>query len=83
MLTVNFVEDQEIKQKTEEQLNQLKETLEAKDNQAKGGVERTKTVSYLTGTLMDKSNDWPACSEMREQKRLSPETKALDKTKEA
>ncbi len=37
----------------EEQLNQLKETLEAKEEQNRARerqVERTKAVSYLTGT---------------------------------
>ncbi len=61
-VTVNFVEDQEIKlENKEEQLNQQGNTgSERERNQARKTDERTKTVSYLTGTLMDKSNDWPS-----------------------
>ncbi len=52
----DYVEDQEIKllKIKEEQFNQLKETLEAKENgetePEKDRLKRTKTVSYLTGT---------------------------------
>ncbi len=49
--------------KREEQLNQLKETLWKRKNeiQAERQVRKGRgQLSYLTGTLMDKSSDWPS-----------------------
>ncbi len=62
------------KWQSKNELNQLKR-LEIERRQKIEPEDRLKgqTVSYLTGTLMGKGNDWPSnAQELREQKRLSP-----------
>ncbi len=65
MTVEDCVEDQKLSLEIkEEQIRQLKETLEARERieARERQVERTKTVSYLTGTLMDKEQRLWACS---------------------
>ncbi len=62
----DYVEDQEIKLENKEEQNQLKETLEAKENETVP-LKRTKTVSYLTGRTDGQRATIGRAQELREQ----------------
>ncbi len=70
-MTVNYVEDQKLSLKTRRTIEPAR-TLEAKRTEirAKDRLRKDETVSYPTGTLMVKEQQWPeTCSRTREQKR--------------